>query len=105
MLPSAIAAILITPGGYEEYLFWIPAMTLAESAITLAFPAFRQDGLVQTLPQILRQLVNLMAAVNLDGLARGAQRDLAVFAAPEMLFKVGAQGNRGILIEHFVQLR
>jgi hypothetical protein len=46
-----------------------------------------------------------MAAVNLDGLARGAQRDLAVFAAPEMFFKVSAQGNRGVLIEHFVQLR
>jgi hypothetical protein len=46
-----------------------------------------------------------MAAVDLDGRARGAQRDLAVLAVPEMLFKVGAQRDRGILIQHFVQLR
>ena len=43
------------------------------------------DGVMQALANRLRKIVNLMRTVDLDSLARGAERDLAVFTAAKVL--------------------
>ena len=44
--------------------------------------------LLQPLAQSIRQLVQLMAAINLNSLASGVHRDHAMLAAAQMLFEV-----------------
>ena len=51
--------------------------------------AFGQDGLLQTAAQLVGQRVDLVLAVDFDGLPGGVQRDDAVIAAAEMFFEVG----------------
>jgi len=70
-----------------------------------ALAAFGHNGLVQALAQIFGQLVQLVAAVDLDGLPRRVQRDLAVLALFEMMLEIGTQRNGRVLIEHFIELR
>lgn len=60
---------------------------------------------MQSLAQIVRQLVELVAAIDLDRLPCCVQRDLAVFAAAEVFLEVGPEREGRILIEHVIQLR
>jgi len=71
----------------------------------LAVSALRQNGLLQPLPHIVRKLINLMAAIDLNRLPRRAQRNLAVLASSQMLFQVGPQRNSHFVIDQIVQLR
>lgn len=59
---------------------------------------------MQPLAKIVRQFVEFVAAVDLDRLARGVQRDLAVFALTQVLLQVGAQRKSRVLIEHLIEL-
>ena len=54
----------------------------------LALLALRQNGFLQSLAQLVRQLVQLVAAVNLDRFARRVHRDHAVLTGAQVLFKV-----------------
>jgi hypothetical protein len=64
-----------------------------------ALPPFGDDGLVEPLPQVIGQLVQLVAAIDLARLPRGTQRDLAMFAAAEVLLEIGPERNGRVLIE------
>ena len=54
------------------------------------------DGGVKPVAEVLRHLVNLVAAVNLNGLAGGVEDDLAMAAFLEVLFdfRAGLRSNR-----------
>ena len=106
----------MTRDRYAESLFWIQLGTKESSSVTeaakrvcregafSAVAALGQDRVVQPFAQILRKLVQLVAAVDLDRLARRVQRDLAVLALTQMFLQIGAQRNRRILIEHVIEL-
>ncbi len=66
----------------------IVAVQLSGQTSALTLLAFGQDGLLQPLAQSIRQLVQLMAAINLNSLASGVHRDHAMLAAAQMLFEV-----------------
>jgi hypothetical protein len=70
-----------------------------------AFPALGHNGFVQTLAQVVGQLVQFVAAVDLNRLPCRVQRDFAMFAAAEMLLEIDPKRNRRVLIEHVIQLR
>ena len=57
---------------------------------------------METVAQGIRQLVEFVALVNLDRLARGAVGDDAVFAFAKMLLEIGAHRTRDLFIEQFV---
>ncbi len=56
-----------------------------------AFFAARHDGGVEALAETNRQIVELVRAVDLDGLARGAEGDFAVIAAFEVVLQLNAR--------------
>src|ERR1700689_112516 len=55
-----------------------------------AFFAAGHDGGVQALAEAGGKLVDLMRAIDLDGLPRGAEGDFAVIAAMQMLLQFSA---------------
>jgi hypothetical protein len=54
-----------------------------------AIAAFRHDGLVEAVPEIFRKLVNLVIAVNFDGLFGGIHDHVAFVAPMKVLVQFG----------------
>jgi hypothetical protein len=67
--------------------------------------AFSQDGGLQSLAQPGRQLVNLVIAVDLDGLLRRTQGDHAMLASVEVDLQIGDQASRYLVIQKITELR
>jgi len=65
--------------------------------------ASRHDGCVQPLAQAGRHFVDLVRAVDLDGLASGAEGDLAVIAGFQVLLQLRTQPRLDGVFEHIVE--
>lgn len=71
----------------------------------LAVFALGENGLLQTATKVVGQRVDLMLAVDFDGLPGGVQRDDAVLAAAEMFFEVGPKRRGYLVVNQVVELR
>lgn len=70
----------------------------------LTLLAFGQDSLLQTIPHGIGQGIDLVLLVDLDGLACGAESDLAVLASAQMFFQIAPQGSRNMIVDQVVEL-
>src|SRR6516165_2669934 len=70
-----------------------------------AFFAALHDRCMQALAQRCGHFVDLVRAVNLDGLPRGVQRDFAVLAAVKVLFEIGAHPRGHLIVDEVVEHR
>lgn len=71
--------------------------------LSAAFFAASHDGGVQSIAKVLRHLVNLVGAVDLDRLASRVEDDLAVAALLEVLFDFGTGLRRNGVVDQFVE--
>src|ERR1700691_6205620 len=79
-----------------------PKPALTPSAALLAMS---QDANQQPLAQPCRQLIDLVVAVNLNGLLRRPQGDHAMLASLEVDLQIGDQASRNLVIEKITELR
>ena len=63
----------------------------------------RHDGRVQALAEAGRQIVDLVGAVDLDGLASGGEGDFAMLAAMQMLLQFGAGLDGHFVVDQVVE--
>jgi hypothetical protein len=63
------------------------------------------DGCVEAFADGVGEFVYFVAAVDFDGLPRGAQRYLAVVASSQMLLQLGSGLRRDIVVNQFVEQR
>jgi hypothetical protein len=69
------------------------------------FTAFGEDGGFKPLPEFIGQLINFMSAVDFNGLASRVERYDAVIAAAQVLFQLGPQRRRDLVVEQVVEFR
>jgi hypothetical protein len=67
-----------------------------------ALAALGEDSGVEAFPQSIWELINFVAAIDLDGLASGVVGDDAMITFAEVLLKVGAHGSRDLFVEQVV---
>ena len=72
--------------------------------LSAAFFAAGHDGGVEAVAHGGRQLVELVGAVDFDGFAGSVEGDLAVVAAAEVFFHVGADLGGETAVNQFVEL-
>jgi hypothetical protein len=68
-----------------------------------AFFAAGHDGGVEALAEAGGHVVDLVGAVDLDGLARGGESDFAVLATPKVLLQVGTHLGGDSVIDKVVE--
>ena len=68
-----------------------------------AFFAAGHDGGVEAFAEAGGHVVDLVGAVDFDGLAGGRESDFAVLAALEVLLQVGAEGGRHRVVNEIVE--
>jgi hypothetical protein len=88
------------PARHELYLGWNPAYAAklrerialewdfggeCDLRSSAAFFAAGHDGGVEAFAEVGGQIINLMGAIDFNGLAGGVERDLAVVTAAQML--------------------
>jgi len=68
-----------------------------------AFLAARHDGRVQSVPKIVRQVIEFVRAVDFNRLARGVEDHFAMSALVQVLFQLGSRFSGDRVVDQVVE--